>query len=430
MLCEYPLKSTAMHNLLFTTRMPRRKRKDNDPTTTDPLKHIVEPPPPYPIKIQAILSDTLANPIALESAAIGRMRNHNAISATMGELGAKLPLPIRFQHLKRVRGLEVVLAPVCWIVQDAGFWAEKCGHIKMNERESIRFLEEATNLSKTLEEYLRFKDISEETIRMFLDNDDGIVLKDVPNCQPSLRWQYELAVRNWPCKFHPIAAIENQYNGTMFGHSESTFHKEMFDVLNFVRRTSDGVGDCGLAVDPATKRIVALGIGNVAQHPMMHSPMVLIDAVARSQRGGAWNGFPRHVPSTDLQLSTSPESVLDLCLDGVDESWRKAITLEFPQLRFGAQHASQQEAIVDFEKDDSPARTGPYLGTGYDVYLTGEACMMCAMALTHSRVRTVFFGKEHPTRGGLKSLTKLHTLKGLNHRFQVYQVQLTEENDN
>lgn len=359
--------------------------------------------------IRAILADSYTNPIPMESVAIGRVANRSSIFPVMRELGTKLPLVDRLQHLKRVRCLNVVLVPLSTIVQDSDFWS---GHTDLDQSESISVLEDATKLSKTLEKYLRFKDVSEETIAMFTQSDVGLTRHDVPQSQPMLRWQYDIANEHWPCKFHPNKNIENQFNHTVFSAEEMTFHIQIFRVLNYIDTMS--VGDCGIAVDPLSKRVVALGIGNVTHHPTMHSPMVLIDAVARSQSGGAWNSATRVLPMNEGELPTTvPETNPELCLDGIDDPWRRSISSHFPQIQFGAPRVLQKPI-------DSIERTGPYLSTGYDIYLTQEPCLMCAMALTHSRVRTVFFAEAH-AKGALKSLTKLHTLKALNHHVDVYQ---------
>ena len=61
-----------------------------------------------------------------------------------------------------------------------------------------------------------------------------------------------------------------------------------------------------------------------------------------------------------------------------------------------------------------------YLCTGLDLYIAHEPCVMCSMALVHSRIRRVFFRRSRG--GGLSGTTKLHTISALNHSFHVFNV--------
>lgn len=63
-----------------------------------------------------------------------------------------------------------------------------------------------------------------------------------------------------------------------------------------------------------------------------------------------------------------------------------------------------------------------YLCHDYEVVTTHEPCVMCSMALVHSRVRLVAFGREDPDFGGLGGKFALHTCESLNHQFRVLRV--------
>jgi len=60
-----------------------------------------------------------------------------------------------------------------------------------------------------------------------------------------------------------------------------------------------------------------------------------------------------------------------------------------------------------------------YLCQDCDVVLTVEPCIMCAMALVHSRVRRVAFWASDPEFGGFGGKIALHHCQSLNHHPRV-----------
>ncbi|EAR88439.2 cytidine and deoxycytidylate deaminase zinc-binding region protein (macronuclear) [Tetrahymena thermophila SB210] len=65
-----------------------------------------------------------------------------------------------------------------------------------------------------------------------------------------------------------------------------------------------------------------------------------------------------------------------------------------------------------------------YYCTGLDIFIVQEPCIMCSMALIHSRVRRVYYSLKNPKQeqfGGLNEDLMINHMDSLNHSFLVFQ---------
>ncbi|CDZ98557.1 Subunit of tRNA-specific adenosine-34 deaminase [Phaffia rhodozyma] len=70
--------------------------------------------------------------------------------------------------------------------------------------------------------------------------------------------------------------------------------------------------------------------------------------------------------------------------------------------------------------EEAPTRNGAdYLLTSLTLFITHEPCVLCSMALVHSRVREVIYVIPNSS-GGFSTPIGIHGNKSLNHQFKVY----------
>lgn len=67
-----------------------------------------------------------------------------------------------------------------------------------------------------------------------------------------------------------------------------------------------------------------------------------------------------------------------------------------------------------------------YLCTGLDVYVNREPCIMCAMALVHSRIRRVIYTEANEDEVGGLSVGRVNCEPLINHKYEAYYIPLTD----
>ena len=103
------------------------------------------------------------------------------------------------------------------------------------------------------------------------------------------------------------------------------------------------------------------GSGNITGHAVMRA----IAMVARKRRGLLGDEL--------IETEVEPEPLADLPLTEIERATYK----------------------------DGTLAAGGYLCLGLEIYVTHEPCIMCSMAILHSRFGRVVFGKHMPHTGGL-----------------------------
>lgn len=227
----------------------------------------------------------------------------------------------------------------------------------------------------------------------------------VPSSAPKTEHQLKACSTIWPCKFAKSNYLIQCIDGTVFDPAERKVLKIVVNsLLDHLNDNSDFQSG---AVVFRYAQVYGVGLSSndlVKQNPVKHSPMVAVDSVAKNAESGHWKKMHSHNGS-------------DILLKSIQDKLKS------------------QEDLKDHKIQDSFL---PYLCTDYDIFVTEEPCMMCAMGLVQSRIRRLFYlDSSHlgqPPRGGCCKRVcypdraiedfLVHRDKSLNHRFEAWRIKL------
>lgn len=307
--------------------------------------------------LSPVVSDEFNEPIKLGKVYVGYIRNVQDISKAVMTLNEKIPLK-DLQHLKRVKRQNIILCPIS----------------SLN--------------SETIQEYI------EKNVGELKDIFDYFQVLEVPFIAPRVTRQYQETKKYWPCNFHPNHYWEKLVRDSFFSDHELLIHKKymevVFEIVKWqatclqIKLCDAGLQDinASVVVDPDINKIVTIAFDHRQTHPLQHTAMIAIDNVARTQNGGVWDSNI----SDDLMINLKEKFGIN----------------------FGVRDSNKN------------SKEGPYLCTGYNMYILREPCHMCSMALVHARTKRIFFCIDNEEKGALKSTVKLQTISSLNHHFEVF----------
>lgn len=260
--------------------------------------------------------------------------------------------------------------------------------------------------------------LQERNFDLNLLEDDFLIIP-IPLRSPKTKSQASKLTRIWPVNFHPDPLVESIMNGSFFNANQLRIIESCMRLcVEAARQESTYNEDCiGSAVilDPNNEgvaQVLAIAACRTNEHPMWHAAMLAVDLVAQIRGGGAWDLKSYAEPSEGLKRKSE-----DISLPACYPS--SLATFHIPQFP-----AAEQQSKL---KNDTMETTCAYLCTNYWIFLLEEPCPLCAMALVHSRVSMVFYGRKNNSRGVLASKAMMHTLPGLNHRYKVWADVLEDE---
>ncbi|PIA15991.1 hypothetical protein COEREDRAFT_8947 [Coemansia reversa NRRL 1564] len=228
--------------------------------------------------------------------------------------------------------------------------------------------------------------------------DSQISVNKVPSYPPYTRDQFEQWKTIWPVAYRPPVKLKK----LIFNQEEEAYIQACLLEVDELCHQNYSTGSRSVAVvigNPVTRNTVARSTDRTREtgNPLRHAAMCCIAQVAQGE-------VERLATREKGTLQTRNKSDLD------DDN------IHLPLKRTHEEY--------DSEKIEPSEDVANYLCEGLDVFSSKEPCVMCTMALVHSRIGRLFFIDESES-GGISHYS-MHCIKALNHHFTAFKcVRLT-----
>ncbi|XP_068232884.1 probable inactive tRNA-specific adenosine deaminase-like protein 3 isoform X2 [Palaemon carinicauda] len=379
------------------------------------------------VQVTAILPEGVVGDPVFVQVAVLEVKDKKSTSMAVKELSIKFPVP-SLCHLKRVRKL-MKKEDNCR--EDSGSQSES---LKETLLVYLTYLEDfdipnlmgtgtdnVVLLSDTESRKVFFK-LDEKGVNLALFTSKVYVSK-VARHAPKVRDMYDKVSSFWPCSLHEDQYLVWLSSGKLFGEEEmKTIIKFMNKALELGNQADKASGEnVGVVmVDSANGTVVGSGQDRRHKHPAQHAAMIAIDHVAVNQNGGSWDIHDINENGNSFSGNDRLKLDTNVASEGIKVTQGFPSDASFEKERSTLCSGNMGNKLIG--TNDKKSEAVSYICTGHDVYMTREPCMMCAMALLHSRVRRIFYRYPNPKDGALESRTKLHVLAGINHRYEVFSV--------
>lgn len=363
-------------------------------------------PPEEEQELEEYISGNINPPLCLFFAA--PILDKKQISQLSKLLSVEYPIPEAMRHLKRVRArkphLEILLR-VATVEEQATFSKDQgtlciSGLPSVAKNGTILDSESHMNVGDATQGLTLTEVFKDGCIDLGGLGDPFLV--SVPSRAARNQKEQQVWASIWPSTYHAkpktINLEDASHGGGMAESEKQRIGGYMYRALRAAQwnQSKGGKSIAAVVVDPESGNVVAVGTDQTGEKggPLLHACMVAIDRVAQEQGGGAYD-----------------------CLLGLDTEGKH---------KTHSVNREEGEKRKRAEGESVVTEGLPYLCTSYDIYVTHEPCVMCCMALLHSRVSSVYYGCSSPG-GALGTFYRLHCSPGLNHKFLVYRGVMEKE---